>query len=158
MHFSVHTSLGKFVLTICNYLLLLLLCGVVHMLFIIINSKLRLVSANWKPSGKGNSSEIPPDTWTLSESRSCLFLKQALASKCILNALWCGNSHEIPDRSQTLSESESACLRYVLIIDYGTLAAFSRSFLCLYQGVSILAIKQMVYLTGINWCFDSNLG
>ena len=80
---------------------------------IIINSKLRLVSANWKPSGKGNSTEIPPETWTLSESSSCLFLKQALASKCILNALWCGNSHEIPAKSQTLSESESAC--YILI-------------------------------------------
>ena len=40
MHFSVHTSLGIFVLTICNYLLLLLLCGIVH-----INSKLRLVGA-----------------------------------------------------------------------------------------------------------------
>ena len=80
---------------------------------IIINSKLRLVSAHWKPSGKVNSSEIPPETWTLSESRSCLFLKQVLASKCTLNALWCGNSHDIPARYQTLSESEFAC--YILI-------------------------------------------
>ena len=122
------------------------------MLFIVINSKLRLLSANWKPSGMGNSSEIPPVTWTLSESRSCLFLKQALASECILNALWCGNSCEIPARSKTLSESEFDCLRYVLIVDYGNFVACSRSLLmlCLYQGVSILAMKQMVYLTGIN--------
>ena len=53
---------------------------------------------------------------------SCLFLKQAIASECVLNALWCDNSCEIPARTQTLSESESACLfvdidiRHVLIV------------------------------------------
>ena len=53
VYFSVHTSLGKFLLTVCNYLLLSLLLllliimwGCSYTVVIIINSKLRLVSAN----------------------------------------------------------------------------------------------------------------
>ena len=51
MHFSVHTSVGKFVLTICNLCIHYYYVGLFIHCFII-NSKLRLVSTNWNPSGR----------------------------------------------------------------------------------------------------------
>ena len=134
---------------------------------IINNSKLSLVCINWKPSGMGNSSEIPAGSWILSESRSCLFLKQALASKCILNALWCGNFYEIPARHQTLSESASACLYvdrdiwHVLIVGLWNLGYFLSIFtdaLSFFQGGSLLAILKMVISNWNKLMFCCNLG
>ena len=130
----------------------------------IIDSKLRLVSTNWKPSGKDRSSEIPPGTWTLSESRSCLVLKKGLAINCILNASWCGNSCEIPARLQTLFESESACLyvdrdiRHILIVEQGGLGCLQRmksnSFLL--SRASIVG-KQYEHSSSIGYFLRENL-
>ena len=160
MHFSVCTSLGKFVLTIHNYLLLLLLCGVVHILFIIINSKLRLVSANWKPSGKGNSSEILQRLGSsLNPGLVCSWNRPWLES-----VYWLPCGVAIPMKS-LLGLRPSLNLSLLVsgmywLLTMGPWLLVQDHYWCsvFYQGVSILASKKMVYLTGINWCFGSNLG